>query len=124
MPQDAKTPRNGAVRHNGREGRGRHPAPYDVLIVGGGPAGLSAALVLGRCRRRVLVIDAGHPRNASAERMHGFLTRDGTEPAQILKLGREEIIRYVVEFKAAEATGGTCLGEGRGFEIQCDDGTR
>jgi thioredoxin reductase len=97
---------------------------HDVIIVGGGPAGLSAALVLGRCRRKVLVIDAGRPRNASAERMHGYLTRDATEPAQILKLGRDEILRYAVEFKSAEAAGGRCLDDGRGFEITCDDGSR
>ena len=53
---------------------------YDVVVVGGGAAGLSAALVLGRARRRVAVVDAGTPRNAPAEHMHGFLSRDGMRP--------------------------------------------
>ena len=56
-------------------------ATYDVAIVGGGAAGLSAALVLGRARRRVVVIDAGTPRNAPAAHMHGYLSRDGMPPA-------------------------------------------
>ena len=62
---------------------------YDVVIVGGGAAGLSAALVLGRARRRVVVIDAGASRNAPAARMHGFLSRDGMPPAGLLAKGRE-----------------------------------
>ena len=49
----------------------------DVIVIGGGPAGLSAALMLGRCRRRVMVCDAGTPRNAASRALHGYLTRDG-----------------------------------------------
>ena len=53
---------------------------YDVVVVGGGAAGLSAALVLGRSRRSVLVIDAGEPRNARADHMHNYLGREGAKP--------------------------------------------
>jgi len=70
---------------------------YDVVIVGGGAAGLSAALVLGRARRRVAVIDAGAPRNAPAAHMQGFLSRDGMPPADFLELGRGEVTGYGVE---------------------------
>jgi thioredoxin reductase len=70
---------------------------YDVVIVGGGAAGLSAALVLGRARRRVVVVDAGAPRNAPAAHMQGFLSRDGMPPAEFVKLGREEVAGYGVE---------------------------
>ncbi|QKS47707.1 NAD(P)/FAD-dependent oxidoreductase (plasmid) [Paenibacillus cellulosilyticus] len=66
----------------------------DVVIAGGGPAGLSAALVLGRSLRSVMLIDEGKPRNAVTRRSHGFLTRDGTEPEQLRMLGREELRRY------------------------------
>ncbi len=71
--------------------------PYDVVIVGGGAAGLSAALVLGRARRRVAVIDAGSPRNAPAAHMQGFLSRDGMPPADLLTAGRAEVAGYGVE---------------------------
>ncbi|MFJ4200743.1 NAD(P)/FAD-dependent oxidoreductase [Streptomyces sviceus] len=71
--------------------------PYEVIVVGGGAAGLSAALVLGRARRRTLVVDAGEPRNAPAAHMQGFLTRDGMPPAEFLATGREEIKGYGVE---------------------------
>jgi thioredoxin reductase len=67
---------------------------YDVVVVGGGAAGLSAALVLGRARRRVAVIDAGAPRNAPAAHMHGFLSRDGMPPLDLLAVGRKEVIGY------------------------------
>lgn len=70
---------------------------YEVIVVGGGAAGLSAALVLGRARRRTLVVDAGEPRNAPAAHMHGYLTRDGMPPAEFLAAGREEIARYGVD---------------------------
>jgi thioredoxin reductase len=70
---------------------------YDVVIVGGGAAGLSAALVLGRARRRVAVVDAGAPRNAPAAHMQGFLSRDGMPPADFVKIGREEVSGYGVE---------------------------
>lgn len=67
---------------------------WDVIIVGAGPAGLSAALVLGRCRRSVLVCDSGHPRNARAPAMHAFLSREGIAPADLLQTGRAELERY------------------------------
>ncbi|PTM96951.1 NAD(P)/FAD-dependent oxidoreductase [Streptomyces sp. VMFN-G11Ma] len=70
---------------------------YEVIVVGGGAAGLSAALVLGRARRRTLVVDAGEPRNAPAAHMQGYLSRDGMPPAEFLAIGREEIARYGVE---------------------------
>jgi thioredoxin reductase len=70
---------------------------YDVVVVGGGAAGLSAALVLGRARRRVAVIDAGSPRNAPATHMQGFLSRDGMPPLELLAEGRAEVASYGVE---------------------------
>jgi thioredoxin reductase len=70
---------------------------YDGAVVGGGAAGLSAALVLGRARRRVAVIDAGAPRNAPAAHMQGFLSRDGMSPADLLAAGRVEVSGYGVE---------------------------
>ena len=71
---------------------------YEVVIVGGGAAGLSAALVLTRARRKVLVVDSGVPRNAPASHMHGFLSRDGLPPADLLALGRAEVKGYGGEF--------------------------
>ena len=70
---------------------------YDVVVVGGGAAGLSAALVLGRARRRVAVVDAGAPRNAPAAHMQGFLSRDGMPPTELLAAGRAEVAGYGVE---------------------------
>ena len=67
---------------------------YDVVVIGGGAAGLSAALVLSRARRKVLVVDAGAPRNGPAALMHGFLSRDGVPPADLLRTGRLEVAGY------------------------------
>jgi thioredoxin reductase len=76
---------------------------YDVVVIGGGAAGLSAALVLGRARRRVAVIDAGAPRNAPAAHMQGFLSRDGMAPADLLAAGRAEVAGYGVELVDGQA---------------------
>jgi thioredoxin reductase len=73
---------------------------FEVVIVGGGAAGLSAALVLGRARRRVAVIDAGEPRNAPAAHMQGFLSRDGMPPSEWLAAGRAEVTGYGVEINS------------------------
>jgi thioredoxin reductase len=67
---------------------------YDVVVVGAGPAGLSAALILGRCRRSVLVCDTGKPRNRASHALHGYLTRDGIPPAEFLALGRRDLEPY------------------------------
>ncbi|WP_034482793.1 NAD(P)/FAD-dependent oxidoreductase [Actinomadura oligospora] len=74
---------------------------HDVVIVGGGAAGLSAGLVLARARRRIAILDGGAPRNAPAAHMHGFLSRDGMPPAALLEAGRAELARYGVEPIAA-----------------------
>lgn len=95
---------------------------FDVVIIGGGPAGLSAALVLGRCRRRVLVCDAGRPRNARARELHGYLTRDGMPPLELLRVGRDELCRYGIDVRAVEVTGISRLAEG--FEMTLGDGSR
>jgi thioredoxin reductase len=79
-------------------------APWDVIIVGGGPAGLSAALFLGRCRRKVLVFHDGKPRNAVSRAAHGVFTRDGESPAELLRLGREQLDRYGVLVREMEIT--------------------
>jgi thioredoxin reductase len=84
---------------------------YDVIIVGGGPAGLSAALVLGRCRRQVLLLDTGKPRNGPAREVHGFLTRDGTPPHELRRLAHEQLPRYGIEIRAAEVSDVTADGD-------------
>jgi len=67
---------------------------FDVIIIGGGPAGLNAALVLGRARKKVLVLDEGRPRNAVTRETHGFLTRDGVSPSEFRRIAKEEISAY------------------------------
>src|SRR3954465_892972 len=75
----------------------------DVLILGGGPAGLSAALILGRACRKVVLIDASNPRNAAAREIHGFLGHDGIRPQELLCTGRKEVQRYAVRLIPGEA---------------------
>jgi thioredoxin reductase len=96
---------------------------FDVIIIGAGPAGLNGALVLGRCRRRVLVCDAGRPRNAASHGMHNYLTRDGIDPAEFLHLGREELKPYeTVKMLKIEVTDARLLEHG--FEITLSNGER
>lgn len=83
-----------------------HPATkYDVVVAGGGMAGLTAALVLARARRKVAVVDAGSPRNAPAGHVHGYPGRDGTPPEELLESVRREVRRYGVELVHGTATG-------------------
>ncbi|WP_407708887.1 NAD(P)/FAD-dependent oxidoreductase [Arthrobacter nitrophenolicus] len=96
---------------------------YDVVIVGGGAAGLSAAQMLGRSRRSVVVVDSGDPRNAPAQGVHGFLSRDGISPAALLAAGRAEVASYGGVILRGEATAAT--GDVRqGFGVTLDDGSR
>src|SRR5438034_11581848 len=88
----------------------------DVLVVGGGLAGLAGALTLARARRSVLVVDEGHPRNAPAAHAHGYLTRDGTPPLELLRLGRAEVAGYGGEVVADTVTSLERL-PGGGFRV-------
>jgi thioredoxin reductase len=93
-----------------------HPT-NDIAIIGGGPAGLSAARVRGRARRHVVVIDAGRPRNAPAAHMQGFISRDGTPPGDVLRAARTEVLRYgvrILEDRVVEAA--------PGFELRLESG--
>lgn len=94
---------------------------YDVVVVGGGPAGLSAALVFGRQRRSVLVVDGGKPRNSPASEMHMYLSRDGFPPQQLLALGREELAAYpTVEVRTGLVV--AARGVKEDFELELADG--
>jgi thioredoxin reductase len=94
---------------------------YDCIVIGAGPAGLSGALMLGRCRRTVLVCDAGEPRNARSAGLHGYLTRDGIEPGEFLRLANDEIRRYpTIDFHRGQVV--EARRNSRGFTIICDGG--
>jgi thioredoxin reductase len=93
---------------------------FDVVVVGGGPAGLSASLMLGRCRRRVLLCDTAEPRNRSSAALHGYLTRDGVNPRQFNEFGREELTRYGVECRKIAVT--TAERRPDAFEVTLADG--
>ncbi|MFD6140097.1 NAD(P)/FAD-dependent oxidoreductase [Promicromonospora sp. NPDC060271] len=92
-------------------------AAYDVVVVGGGPAGLQAALTLGRMHRRTLLLDSGEYRNAPAEHMHNFVTRDGTPPAEFRAAARVELAGYAtVTVREAAAT--AVVPDGAGFRVE------
>lgn len=94
---------------------------YDCIVVGAGPAGLSAALMLGRCRRAVLVCDIGNPRNARSAGVHNYLTRDGIAPSEFLDLARKDVEQYPsVEFRQVEVLDATRSADG--FRVVCADG--
>src|SRR5436190_23416516 len=95
---------------------------YDAVVVGAGPAGLSAALLLGRCRRQVLICDDGHPRNAMAHGLHGFLTRDGIRPAELLQIARQQLEPYDT-VKSREARVIDASAVDGGFDLTLHDGT-
>lgn len=67
---------------------------YDVIIIGGGPAGMSAALNFGRGLKRTLIIDAEQPRNRVTEESHGYLTQDGTSPDEFRKHAQKDVLKY------------------------------
>lgn len=93
---------------------------HDVIIAGGGVAGLSAALVLGRCRRSVLVIDDNNPRNAVTHGLHGFLTRDGIDPMEFRRTGREQLAEYrLVEMRTGTVTDARSVDSG--FEVTINE---
>jgi thioredoxin reductase len=96
---------------------------WDCIIVGGGPAGLSAAVMLGRCRRRVLLCDVGEQRNLRSHAMHGYLTRDGVAPAEFLRLARAELGQFgTIECRELEIVEATR--EEGGFSVRASDGTQ
>ena len=100
----------------------RENVTYDVVVVGGGAAGLSGAMALDRSRRSVLVVDAGEPRNAPAGHAHNYLGREGTSPRELLATGREEVAQYGVEVVPDRVVG--VSGEAGDFLITTEGGRR
>src|SRR6478609_5254118 len=104
-----------------RDERGPIMSEHDVVIIGGGAAGLSAALVLSRARRRVLVVDAGAPRNALAAHLQGYLSRDGMPPADLLATGRDEVVGYGGQVSADHVEDVVAC-PGSGFQVRLGAG--
>ena len=94
----------------------------DAIIVGGGPAGLNAALVLARCRRSVVLFDAGRPRNYAARHLHNFLSRDGIHPQLLLNLARRDLRRYDVPIHSEAISAARC--SSAGFIVRTASGRR
>ena len=94
--------------------------PYDVVIAGGGPAGLSAALALGRARKRVLLCDSGPRRNAAAEHINNFVTRDGTPPDEFRQIGRRQLAKYP-NVEARDVRVESIAGTRGAFDIRLSD---
>ena len=95
---------------------------YDVVVVGGGAAGLSGAVALARSRRSVLVVDAGDPRNAPAGHVHNFLSRDGIPPPELYAAGRAEVTGYGGRVETGRVTALARDGERFGVQISARDG--
>lgn len=95
---------------------------WDVVIVGGGAAGLSAALTLARARRDVMLVDAGAPRNAPAAAAHGLIGLDGINPLELLERGRSEAASYGAHIVDTNVTSASASGDG-GFSVRLDDGS-
>jgi thioredoxin reductase (NADPH) len=96
---------------------------YDVVVIGGGAAGLSGAVALARSRRRVLVVDAGEPRNAPAGHVHNYLAREGTPPADLLAAGRADVAGYGGTVVAGRVTAAERRDDGT-FRVTLADGRR
>jgi thioredoxin reductase len=93
---------------------------YDVVVIGGGPAGLSGALALSRARRSVLVVDSGAPRNAPAGHVHNYLGREDTPPGELLATGRAEVASYGGRFRTGEVVAAEAVPDG--FVLQPAEG--
>ncbi|MFF3066008.1 NAD(P)/FAD-dependent oxidoreductase [Oerskovia sp. NPDC057915] len=116
MTRTSTTPATGEITHTDSTS-----GVHDVIVVGGGAAGLSGALTLARARRSVLVVDAGRPRNAPAAHMHGYLSRDGEEPAGLLAAGRGEVTAYGGRVTQGTVETAARLADGT-FEVRLTDG--
>ncbi|UEJ83868.1 NAD(P)/FAD-dependent oxidoreductase [Brachybacterium halotolerans subsp. kimchii] len=125
-PRDITAASAGTSARDGSPARGAADPLSDVVVIGGGAAGLNGALMLARSRRRVIVVDAGNPRNAPAEGVHGLLGREGTPPAELLARGRDEVESYggtIVQGRVASVRPDWSVdGVEGGFDLTLEDG--